>query len=60
MDRNRDGDISWREFLGPRPKFDAVDADHDGLISKQEAEAADQLSKGAGSGRAGEAPSAAP
>jgi Ca2+-binding EF-hand superfamily protein len=40
MDRNRDGDISWREFLGPRTKFDAVDTDHDGLISKDEAEAA--------------------
>jgi hypothetical protein len=40
MDRNKDGDISWREFLGPRPKFDSIDADHDGLISRDEAEAA--------------------
>ncbi|QDT55378.1 transaldolase/EF-hand domain-containing protein [Caulifigura coniformis] len=44
MDRNRDGDISWREFLGPRARFDAVDTDHDGLISKDEAEAAHALS----------------
>jgi Ca2+-binding EF-hand superfamily protein len=41
MDRNKDGDISWREFLGPRSTFDKLDTDHDGLISKEEAEAAD-------------------
>jgi len=45
MDRNRDHDISWREFLGPRAKFDAVDTDHDGLISREEAEAADAKAK---------------
>ena len=45
MDRNRDGDISWREFLGPRARFDAVDIDHDGLISRDEAEAADAKAK---------------
>jgi hypothetical protein len=45
MDRNRDHDISWREFLGPRAKFDEVDSDHDGLISREEAEAADAKAK---------------
>lgn len=45
MDRNRDHDISWREFLGPRAKFDAVDTNHDGLISRDEAEAADAKAK---------------
>lgn len=44
MDRNRDGDISWREFLGPRPTFDSIDADHDGLISREEAERAEMAS----------------
>ena len=45
MDRNRDGDISWREFLGPRAKFNEVDTNRDGLISKDEAEAADAAAK---------------
>ncbi len=43
MDRNRDHDISWREFLGPRTKFDAIDTNGDGLISREEAEAADAM-----------------
>jgi Ca2+-binding EF-hand superfamily protein len=38
MDRNRDLDISWREFLGPRSAFDSLDKNHDGLIDKTEAE----------------------
>jgi EF hand len=38
MDRNRDGDISRREFLGPRADFDRLDRDRDGLIDAQEAE----------------------
>jgi len=60
MDRNRDGDISWREFLGPRARFDAVDTDHDGLISKDEAEAADAAAKTEASATqpAGESPAA--
>ncbi len=40
MDSNRDGDLSWREFLGPREVFDKFDADGDGLIDADEAEAA--------------------
>jgi Ca2+-binding EF-hand superfamily protein len=41
MDRNRDKDISWREFLGPRSTFDRLDTNRDGLIDKDEAEAAE-------------------
>jgi Ca2+-binding EF-hand superfamily protein len=38
MDRNRDGDISRREFLGTAEQFKQIDSDADGLISIQEAE----------------------
>src|SRR5262249_49478603 len=41
MDRNGDGDVSRREFLGTRADFDRIDTDHDGLISLEEAEKAD-------------------
>jgi Ca2+-binding EF-hand superfamily protein len=37
MDRNRDGDVSRREFLGPREQFDHLDRDKDGLIDSDEA-----------------------
>jgi Ca2+-binding EF-hand superfamily protein len=37
MDRNRDGDVSAREFLGTPDDFRKLDADGDGLIDKQEA-----------------------
>ncbi len=37
MDRNRDGDISHREFLGTRQQFETLDRDHDGLIDASEA-----------------------
>lgn len=37
MDRNRDGDVSQREFLGPLAVFKRLDADGDGLISAEEA-----------------------
>lgn len=40
MDSNRDGDISRREFLGPRAEFDRLDRDGDGLIEAAEADAA--------------------
>jgi hypothetical protein len=37
MDRNHDGDLSPREFLGPRAAFQRLDANHDGLIDAGEA-----------------------
>jgi Ca2+-binding EF-hand superfamily protein len=37
MDRNHDGDVSRREFLGPRSQFDRLDRDKDGLIGSDEA-----------------------
>lgn len=42
MDRNGDGDVSRTEFLGTKEEFDAIDTDHDGLISLEEAEAYDK------------------
>ncbi len=36
MDRNRDGDVSLLEFLGPRETFAKLDADADGLLSADE------------------------
>jgi Ca2+-binding EF-hand superfamily protein len=41
MDRNRDSDLSRREFLGTDEAFRQLDADGDGLISRAEAERAD-------------------
>ena len=40
MDRNGDGDVSLREFLGPIELFRKLDKDGDGLISAEEAAAA--------------------
>jgi hypothetical protein len=37
MDRNRDGDLSRREFLGTLADFQRFDSDHDGLIDSGEA-----------------------
>ncbi len=37
MDRNRDGDVSAREFLGPESAFHQLDADRNGLIDPDEA-----------------------
>ncbi|VTS06919.1 EF-hand domain-containing protein [Tuwongella immobilis] len=39
MDRNRDGEVSRREFTGPRSAFDRLDANRDGVIVLMEAEA---------------------
>jgi Ca2+-binding EF-hand superfamily protein len=41
MDRNGDGDVSPREFLGTREDFRRLDTDGDGLISLEEAIRAD-------------------
>lgn len=40
MDRNRDGEVSPREFLGTRDQFSQLDADGDGFLSAEEANAA--------------------
>ena len=37
MDRNGDQNISWREFLGTREQFQALDQDADGFIDTDEA-----------------------
>jgi Ca2+-binding EF-hand superfamily protein len=44
MDRNRDGDISNREFLGPPTAFQSIDSNSDGLIDVEEAKAIDTTS----------------
>jgi hypothetical protein len=40
MDRNQDGDVGWREFLGPSETFVRLDANGDSLIDADEAAAA--------------------
>ncbi len=42
MDRNGDGDVSLREWLGTREQFNKIDSNGDGLIGLEEAEAADR------------------
>ena len=42
MDRNGDGDVSRREFLGTDAQFREIDTDGDGLISVEEAETFDK------------------
>ena len=37
MDRNQDGDLTWREFLGNREDFAEFDTNGDGLIELDEA-----------------------
>lgn len=39
MDDNLDGELSWREFLGSREKFDEIDKNRDNFIDLSEAEA---------------------
>jgi Ca2+-binding EF-hand superfamily protein len=43
MDRNGDGDVSRKEWLGTEEQFRKIDTDGDGLISVEEAEAYDRL-----------------
>ncbi len=43
MDRNGDGDVALREFLGSIDVFETLDADEDGLISPTEAESAEEF-----------------
>jgi Ca2+-binding EF-hand superfamily protein len=43
MDRNRDGDVSRKEWLYSEELFRKIDTDGDGLISVEEAEAFDAL-----------------
>lgn len=45
MDRNRDGDVSRREFLGSSAQFDSLDTDKDGLLDAKEAEATNAATK---------------
>jgi Ca2+-binding EF-hand superfamily protein len=42
MDRNGDGDVSRKEWLGTEAQFKEIDSDGDGLISVEEAEAYDR------------------
>lgn len=46
MDRNRDGDVSRREFIGPLATFAELDADGDGLLDAAEAAALEKRSSG--------------
>ena len=41
MDRNGDGEISLREWLGSKEDFQRIDTNGDGVISLEEAERAD-------------------
>jgi Ca2+-binding EF-hand superfamily protein len=45
MDRNSDGELSRSEFLGRSEEFDRIDADHDGRITAEEAEAYDKAQR---------------
>ena len=45
MDRNGDGDLTLREFLGTETDFDALDTNDDGFIEAEEAAAASPAAK---------------
>ena len=45
MDRNGDGDVSRGEFLGSKDDFDKLDANKDGLIGLDEAQAFEQKAR---------------
>jgi Ca2+-binding EF-hand superfamily protein len=45
MDRNNDGDVSPREFLGRAEDFVRIDADSDGLLDPAEADRADAAAR---------------
>jgi Ca2+-binding EF-hand superfamily protein len=51
MDRNRDGDVSRKEWLWSEDLFRKIDTDGDGLISVEEAEAYDRLMRKEGKGK---------
>jgi len=40
MDKNGDGDVTLREFLGTKAQFEKLDANSDGFIERKEAETA--------------------
>jgi len=41
MDRNQDGEVTWREFVGPRDVFEGLDTDGNGWIDGTEAQQAE-------------------
>jgi Ca2+-binding EF-hand superfamily protein len=40
MDRNGDGDLTLKEFLGDKEQFQSLDSNQDGFIEPKEAQAA--------------------